>query len=245
MAFNTPKFNTPNPPFETPLVVTTNFGAFVGAKGFLQQRERAIKGQYKNYGFVNAAFEALMRQKDIGWEEGRMWCAYFVKIVYMQMYSFDRDWIAKNITGSSNGNLKTVTRFNKAGDNKYLAIYTDTPQVADIFVQEIGNTGKGHTGIITEVLGKNADGSVKVKTLEGNTSLAGVREGQGVFSLTRNLKIGTKSGGESKFMRGYIRRNFSQTEIDNLVFDNKEQTFKFKSQTQQNVFSPFRFLPKQ
>ena len=183
--------------------------------------------------------------KQVGWGDGEPWCAYFVKLVFMQMYSFDREWLSKNISGGSNRNLSAVARLNKAGDNRYLAIYTDTPQVTDIFVQEVGNTGKGHTGIVTEVLGKNADGSVRVKTLEGNTSLKGVREGQGVFSLTRNLKIGTKSGGESKFMRGYIRRNFSQTEIDNLVFDDKEQTFKFKAQTQQNPFGTFRFLPKQ
>lgn len=232
MAFNAPKFRTGEGDPIVPPLLSTTFPSFVQAKGFLQERERAIKGSYKNYGFVNAAFEAMMRQ--VNWKGGEAWCGYFVKIVYMQMYSFDRAWLAKYITGSANGNLKTVTRLNKAGDNKYSAIYTDTPQVADIFVLELGRSGSGHTGIITDVLGTNSEGFVKVRTLEGNTSLSGNREGEGVFQLTRELKIGELSRPiakkEPKTMRGYIRRNFTQAEMDNLTYDNGQQTFVFKSE---------------
>jgi hypothetical protein len=197
---------------------------FIGDKGFLKQRERAVKGKYANKGFVDSSFEAMMRK--VGWKGGEEWCAYFVKLMYMQMYSFDRAWLSKNLSGGSNRNLSKVKSAYNMGDKRYIPIYTDTPEVADVFVLEKGNTSRGHTGIITEVLGYNDDGSVKVKTIEGNTSLAGIRDGQGVFQLTRNLKIGGLTPGrEPKFMRGYFRRNFNPIQKLGLKYDENQQTF--------------------
>jgi hypothetical protein len=216
--FTTPQFPT-NPP-TNPLFVAkpSLLTDFLNKKNLSNQAEVYSKVG-KNKGFVDASFQSMMKQ--VGWKDGEAWCAYYVKLVLLQLYSFDREWITKNITGSAYGNLLKVIELNGKGDKRYIATTNpnELPQVGDVFSQ-LGSQG-GHTGIVIEIL----DGT-KVKTIEGNTSLKGVREGEGVFSLTRDLKIGSNSGG--KVVKGYYRRNFTDEEKKMLEFDDQNQTFIFK-----------------
>jgi hypothetical protein len=145
----------------------------------------------------------------------------------MQLFSFDRDWIAKNIGGGAVDNLYVISNLNKKGDKRYIAIKTnEMPQVGDVFCQ--GVSGKGHTGIIVEVLGQSGKGW-SCKTIEGNTSDEGVREGYRTKYLTRTLQVGVAGKGSTKVLQGYWRRNFTQEEIDNIYYDEVQGTYVMKA----------------
>ncbi len=224
MNFNTPTFKerqTKNTSPITPLVVATNISQFFDSTKLDKQLEKAIikKGD-ENLGFQNDVFEAMMRS--VGWQTTQAWCAYYVKLIMMQMFSFDRDFLARYFTGSAQGNLETVNNLNKVGKKRYLAIYSGTPQVGDIFVlQNVKSPGKGHTGLVL----KNIDGN-KIQTLEGNTNFQGSREGDKTESLTRDLTIGGISLGQRVI--GFIRRNWTNQELERLTYDEDKQTFVFK-----------------
>jgi hypothetical protein len=226
MAFNTPNFNAPtfgNPIPKPTLLVTTLFTDFLTKRKLVNQFEK--RGD--NKGFADASFEQMMRA--VKWKSGEAWCAYYVKLIYMSMFSFDREYLSKHLGGGSNSNLVNIERLNDKGDMRYLASRKNDPQVGDIFCQGVQNFGKGqsgfgHTGIVVEILGKVGDG-YKVRTVEGNTNAGGSREGDKSMFLTRTLEVGKKA---DKWMLGYIRRNFTQQEIDRLAYDEKNQTFIFK-----------------
>jgi hypothetical protein len=211
------------------------FNQFVSVKGFDDIQE-IVARKAKNRGFTDAVFQSMMRS--VGWTTGQAWCAYYVKLVYMQFFSFDREWVNKNFTGSAVGNFIQVRNLNKQGDRRYITITTDTPQVTDIPVW--GIVGRGHTGIVTQVINPN-----RVETVEGNTNLSGAREGDGAQRLTRNVRVGQRNS-EGQILNGYIRRNFTEDEIKRLYFDEEEQTLKFKTEIV-NPVSPVRpdMLPKE
>jgi hypothetical protein len=195
---------------------------FTKAKGFDVIREVMVKTK-ENVGFTDAGFQAMLKQ--VGWRGGEAWCAYFVKLIYMQFYSFDRDWLSKNFTGSAMGNFYAVERLNRMNDKRYIVIKKDEPQVADILCW---GAAKGHTGIVTKVINKNL-----VETIEGNTGVRVkqgdgklIREGDGSSTQRRFVRVGAGSGYEA--FRGYIRRNFTPQELSKLYFDEQEQTMKFK-----------------
>jgi hypothetical protein len=193
------------------------FNPFLKKKGFDAVIERFVKGA-ENKGFTNAAFQSMI--KKVGWKSGEAWCAYYVKLVMMQFYSFDRNWLNKNLSGSAAGNFYAVQRLNRSGDTRYIIVTTNTPQVGDIVCW--GRAGRGHTGIVTEVINNN-----KIKSIEGNTSLDGKREGDGVRVLSRTVRVGSNNS-EGLVLLGYIRRNFTEEEKKKLYFDEQEQTLKFK-----------------
>jgi hypothetical protein len=210
------------------------FSFFLDKKGYEGIQE--VVSKVKNKGFTDGAWQAMM--KSVGWKEGdekrgisgQAWCAYYVKLFMIQFYSFDREWIEKNITGSAVGNFNTVQALNKKGDKRYITVTTNTPQIADIFCQ--GVVGKGHTGIVTEIVNQ-ADSPNKIPStiisIEGNTNLSGSREGDRVLRLKRQMAVGYASKGSSKKLIGYIRRNFTQEELDKLYFDEEELTLKFRA----------------
>ena len=196
----------------TPLVVSTNLLRFLNEKSLSNQIEKVVKKRGENQGFTDNSFELMM--KAVGWRSGQAWCAYYVKLVFMQMYSFDRDYLAKNFTGGAVNNLTITQNNNKRGDKRYVAITSGSPQIGDIFVLS------GHTGIVLNVISGN-----KVQTIEGNTNFKGSREGDKTESITRDLTIGKKSYGQS--VLGFIRRVFTQEELSKLAYDEKQQTFIF------------------
>jgi hypothetical protein len=188
------------------------FNPFLTSKGFKGQMEKIVKGA-ENVGFVDSSFQAMM--KSVGWRGGEAWCMYFCKLVYMQFYSFDREFLAKNFNGSTLLTLQNVINLNARGDRRYVFINTNTPQIADIICLQ------GHVALVKEIITPTL-----VKTIEGNTNLQGDREGQGVEELKRTLIVGKASG--KKLFKGYIRRNFTQAELDKLYFDETEKTLKFR-----------------
>jgi hypothetical protein len=235
MAFNTPKFNTPTFVDNPPLLFSKNPLANILSKTKLDNQVEKIvpklKQLYANKGFVDASFEATM--KAVGWRDGQPWCAYYVKLVLMQLYSFDREWLSKNIGGGAVDNLYIVNNLNNRGDKRYIAITkNEKPQVGDVFCQ--GVSGNGHTGIIVEVLGQSGN-AWDVKTIEGNTSEKGVREGYRTLYLNRTLQVGVASKGGSKVLKGYWRRNFTEQELQDIIYDESQGTFVKKGDT---IFDP-------
>ena len=206
-------------------VLNNVFSYFLEKKGYEGIKE--VVSKVKNKGFTEGAWQSMM--KGVGWQSGQAWCAYFVKLFMIQFYSFDREWIEKNITGSAVGNFNTVQALNKKGDKRYITVTTNSPQISDIFCQ--GVVGKGHTGIVTEIVNQE-DSSNKIPStiisIEGNTNLSGSREGDRVLRLKRQMAVGFASKGSSKKLIGYIRRNFTQEELDKLYFDEEELTLKFR-----------------
>ncbi len=215
----------PEPKFTPPTFLsTTSLTNILSTKKLDTQFEKIVpklKKLYDNRGFVDASFEATM--KAVGWGDGQAWCAYYVKLIFMQLYSFDREWLSKNIGGGAVNNLYNVVNLNKQGDKRYIAITkNEKPQVGDVFCQ--GVSGNGHTGIIVEVLGESGKGW-SCKTIEGNTSDEGVREGYRTKYLTRTLQVGVAGKGSSKVLQGYWRRNFTEQELADITYDEAQGTY--------------------
>jgi hypothetical protein len=222
--FNKPTFTTSTTDI-TPLVVTQNLSNILSKTGISNQFEKGIKGKFDNYGFVDATFESMM--KSVGWVGGYKWCAFYMKVVMMQLFSFDRDWIVKKLGGGAYENLTNVESYNAQGDKRYLAIRKGAPEVAD-YVALKGKVG-GHTFMVTELLGGNETEGWKVRTIEGNTNFTGTSDGEKTESIIRTIKIGGTT--KTQVVKGYIRRNFTPSELAMLTYDNAQQTFVFKGQT--------------
>ena len=199
-----------------PLIFAKLLG-FLENTGFASQLEKKVKGR-ANVGFVDSAFEAMM--KAVGWKSSQAWCAYYVKLVLMQLFSFDKEWLSKNIGGSALQNLINVQNLNKKGDKKYIAFTSGKLQVGDIFC--LGIKGDGHTGIIVEILDEEKN---YCQTIEGNTTSKGAREGDKVKKLKRYLVVGRLSG--TKKVTGFYRRNFTEEELKKIRFDETKQTYVF------------------
>jgi hypothetical protein len=197
---------------DIPNPLLTVFNPFLSNKSFRGQLEKVVKGG-KNVGFVDTSFQTMM--KAVGWKSGEAWCMYYCKLVYMQFFSFDREFLAKNFNGSTGGTLQNIINLNARGDKRYIFLNTNTPQIGDIICLQ------GHVGLVQEVISPTV-----VKTIEGNSNLKGVREGEGVVENTRTLIVGKPSFGQ--MFKGYIRRNFSQDELNKLYFDETEKTLKFR-----------------
>lgn len=237
--FTEPKFPTTPTPI-TPITPINPLLAskpsllfdFFTKKNLLNQKE-IFSNTTQNVGFVDASFQAML--KSVGWKEasktktgkiidGEAWCAYFVKLCFMQLYSFDRKFLSKNLTGSAIGNLEKIQELNSKGNKTWIASTKNDPQVGDAFSLKM--TKGGHTGIIIEVVNQNLDGSWSVKTAEGNTNAGASREGDKSMTLSRALKVGSRTGGG--ILLGYYRRNFTEEEKNKLKFDDKNQTFIFE-----------------
>jgi len=222
--FTPPQFptNPPKPPTNPLFVATPSLLTDFLAKRKLANQSEIYSRTMQNKGFVDATFETMMKQ--VGWKGGDAWCAYYIKLVYLQLYSFDRQWISKNLSGSAIGNFRNIQLLNSKGDKRWIATTENEPEIGDAFSLQMPRGG--HTGIITEVIKKNDDGSVTVKTIEGNTNAGASREGDKTLSLNRKMKVGTQTLGGT--LLGYFKRNFTEEEKKKLKFDDKNQTFIFE-----------------
>ena len=192
-----------------------NLTALISKRGLTNVKEIG-----KDRAFNDAVFQSMMRQ--VGWVSGAYWCMFYVKAVFYQLFSFDREWLNRNFGGGVLTNWRKVLQLNKNGDYRYIAIQENNPAVGDIVIwKSTTRGGGGHTGIVIEVIDKN-----NIKTIEGNTSPQGVRSGQGVFQLNRIVEVGKTRG--SFNLLGYIRRNFTIQEQSRIVWDKNLQTFVFK-----------------
>ena len=74
-------------------LVFGKFSSFLETRGFANQLEKNVKGRM-NVGFVDSAFEKMM--KSVGWQSSNAWCGFYVKLILMQLFSFDKEWLSKN-----------------------------------------------------------------------------------------------------------------------------------------------------
>ena len=208
---------SPIPLFPNITMVFSKLLGFLDARGFASQLEKKVKGR-ANVGFVDSAFEAMM--KSVGWQSSQAWCAFYVKLVLMQLFSFDKEWLSKNIGGVALQNLINVQNLNKKGDTRYVAFTKGDLRVGDIFCAK--RTKGGHTGIIVQILDEKTN---YCETIEGNTDSTQTGEGDKVKKLKRYLTVGKMSG--SMTIVGFFRRNFSEQELSNIRYDETKQTYVF------------------
>jgi hypothetical protein len=194
-----------------------NLLGFLEIRGFASQLEKKVKGK-ENVGFVDGAFEQMM--KSVGWKSSNAWCAFYVKVVLMGLFSFDREWLSKNIGGGALQNLTNVQNLNKKGDKRYLAFTKGKLQVGDVFCGQ--RSGGGHTGIIVKILDEQTN---HCETIEGNTNSNKSGEGDKVKTLKRFLTVGKPSAGLS--IVGFYRRNFTEEELKSIRYDDEQRTFVF------------------
>jgi len=212
--------NGSNPEIKPTPLFSNLFGKLLGFldfRGFSNQLEKQVKKR-QNVGFVDESFELMMRS--VGWQSSQAWCGYYVKLILMELFSFDKEWLSKNLGGGAVQNFLNIQNLNKRGDKTYIAFTSGKLQVGDVFCQ--GIVGNGHTGIIVEILDEETN---YCETIEGNTNSSKSREGDKVKKLKRYLKVGKPSGG--KIVKGFYRRNFSEEELKSLRYDDEKQTFVF------------------
>jgi hypothetical protein len=215
--------NGSNPEIKPTPLFSNLFGKLLGfleTKGLASQLEKKVRGR-SNVGFVDSAFEQMM--KSVGWQSSYAWCAFYVKLVLMQLFSFDKEWLSKNIGGLAMGNFYNVQNLNKKGDKRYIAFTKGKLQVGDVFCGK--RTGGGHTGIIVEILDEETN---YCETIEGNTNSKKSGEGDKVKILKRYLNVGKNSAGLT--IVGFFRRNFTEEELKNLTYDETKQTYVFETQ---------------
>ena len=146
-----------------------------------------IKETGSNAGWDNAAFQAKM--KAVGWWSGAAWCAFFVKMVVMEIAKGKaKEFFSKKISCNTQitwDNLQTPSEYHEV---------LKKPCVGCIVIYQ-GKTNKseGHIEIIETV---NKDGSYKV--ISGNDYIA-----SGVQGVAR--KDRPKTGISKYNILGYIK----------------------------------------
>lgn len=145
-----------------------------------------------NQGWSNKVFEQMM--KESGWKTGEAWCMYFAKNVYLLAFPARSEKINSTLTGSTQQSWK-----NAQTAKGFKVITSGSPKPGDIVIwQNTKNSTLGHAGIVKKNLGNDM-----YETVEGNSSLDGAREGQGVVKGNRKLIPGYVDG--TLKVLGFIR----------------------------------------
>lgn len=141
------------------------------AKSYLGQEEIQ-----PNLGFKDADFNAKMDA--VGFYRGASWCGFFVMLVMKEVYQD-----APEIWSYLHKYLSPATHQMWLNFRASKEIITgQVPKVGAVVIWQEGDTGSGHTGIVTSV---DPDGKHFV-SIEGNTNGQGGREG---FRVWNNLHI--------------------------------------------------------
>lgn len=141
----------------------------------------------KNAGFNDPVFEHNMRK--LGWRPGQAWCAYFCKLIWLNVYE-DTDLydVLDKVLSPS---VLATWRNAKASP---VIKTSEKPVVGGIVCWGTGN-GKGHEGIHIEIRDE-----FNTVTIEGNTTRAGVREGDKVMEKRRKLQPTAKHNGDWRYL---------------------------------------------
>lgn len=150
-----------------------------------------------NEGFRDELFEE--RMKNIaGWEESQAWCAYFVELMWREVYrkidlNIDKE-LAELFSASA---VKTWDNFSQSPrwvTSKY-------PVKGSVIIWQKYNNGKadwrGHAGILVKTIS-----NYRVETIEGNTGSQDSREGEVVAYKKRPMNFNEKDG---LIMQGFIQ----------------------------------------
>jgi len=155
-----------------------------------------IKELGTNWSFNDKDFEKKMIAA--GWKRGDEWCAYFVKMVFLQAFPKDVAELKKILSGA------TQKLFNNAAadtSGKYKVITSGVPEPGDIAIWvRSNNAAKGHAGLVIK-----ADENY-FYTIEGNTDKAGSPIGQQVVRHKRPLQYGVKMPNSILKLRGFVRK---------------------------------------
>lgn len=148
------------------------------ASQYIGQTE--IKG---NMGFKDPCFEEKM--KAVGFQDGHAWCAYFTELVFKEAYPEKFDELDKLFSASA---VQTFKNFQKAS---YLI--GNVPQKDSLVIWQTMKEGRphwtGHAAIVSKVINQDT-----FESIEGNTNLAGSREGIMVNTRTRKVLPEIKNG---------------------------------------------------
>lgn len=155
-----------------------------------------------NAGFNDKEFEAGL--KAVGWIKGQPWCAYFVKFIYIRVYSRYEPGLVEELKTLLTGHV--LTNVARAKKNK-LFLLSQKFVPGAIVCWRVGSGTSGHTGI-----GDALVGTARIKTIDGNTDGAGSREGNGVFEKKRTINTPNFQ------FRGYIIPRKV------MVYENSQQT---------------------
>jgi hypothetical protein len=112
----------------------------------------------------------------VGLGPGFPWCAAFVS--YCLKYVGLTD-------GPKRGRAAVRNWVKWAIDNKRL-VSVDVVRPGDLFAW-LNKDGTGHIGFVRDLYFHGASQKWKIKTIEGNTNDAGVREGDGVYRKVRSV----------------------------------------------------------
>lgn len=147
------------------------------AVSYIGQEEKSA-----NMGYKNPSFEAKMRA--VGWLPTHSWCCYFTEMVAKEAFGKnDPNWSAFDKLFQPSC---TATFANFKGSSKFKV--GNIAKKGALAVWRHGNGWKGHIGVVEKV-----EGDI-MYTIEGNTNLAGSREGTHVLRKKRSNKIPLVNG---------------------------------------------------
>ena len=168
------------------------------AEQFLGLHETAQNAAWDNpetAGLDEAATELKKLMVKTGWQEGWAYCAAFVEAVWCDSYVEQKAprWLITELAQKFTPSV--VRTFRNFEDQ-----ITDNPEPGAVFFMQLGNTWRGHCGIVTRVVGP------KILTIEGNTSpepddADADREGDGIFRRVRTMDFTEKQG---LWLRGFL-----------------------------------------
>ena len=137
--------------------------------------------------------EVEMFQKAVdGRASGEAWCMSFVQFCVKQ--------VAKRfgVTDKLFDSEHCLTVWNNSPVSCRIPL--DQVKPGDVVIWQHGSTTSGHTGIVEAVNRDTYDHIVSLRTIEGNTSDASMREGDGVYRRVRS----PYNNGTMK-VRGFLR----------------------------------------
>lgn len=136
-----------------------------------------------NSGFHDRELELAMLK--VGWQPGWAWCAGILEKWALEAYPEKKDVLKGLFVPSA---VNTFRNLVNAGYTK-----SDVPVKGSFVFWQKYVDGKaewtGHCGVVSEVYS-----DTQFKTIEGNTSNNGSRNGDGVYSLLRTVKKEVKDG---------------------------------------------------
>lgn len=136
-----------------------------------------------NTGFEDAKLEAAMRV--VGWQPGWAWCACIQEKWVWEAYPELQQKVKGLFVPSAVNTFRNLIR---AGYKS-----TMIPEVGALVYWQKMDDGKalwqGHAGVVSEVIN-----ATTFKSIEGNTSNKGSRNGDGVYELTRTVRADVQDG---------------------------------------------------
>lgn len=143
-----------------------------------------------NSGFINPEFEKQMRE--VGFQTGHAWCAYFVEYVWVGGYKEINPAMMEHLKRLFSGSvMATRNNFRSKSAQDLGFRFSETAKPGDLAVwQSLNNRAFGHIAIVTSEVTSRTE---FFTTIEGNTNDDGGREGIEVARKRRRNEIGRRA----------------------------------------------------